>query len=109
MSELGHAATMASATLPSTPGPAASVDARVTMMCAPPEAGVQVVALQSAVVCREVSSRMWSSGMTKAWLAVARVRMATMAFMVMVVVVNVSEGCERSGEIIDDSAWLADG
>lgn len=83
-SELGHAAMTASAMLPSTPAPASSVEAREMMMCAAPEDGVQVTAVQSVVGCRGVRGRMSAAGMTKAWLAVpARVKMkAVMVFMV---------------------------
>lgn len=59
--------------------PAASVDARETMMCAPPEAGTHVVALQSPEVWRG-STTVSSVGFTKAGLAEASERRATIVF-----------------------------
>lgn len=72
ISEPGRAATMASATVPSTPVPGGSVEARLTTMCAAPVDGVQVMLLQSArgVKLGTEAARM---GAPKAMMAAAMV------------------------------------
>lgn len=69
-SELGHADTTASATKPMTPVPGASVDARETMMWAPPEEGTHVT-LEQAEDSLWVRMSESAAGIMKAWPAVA--------------------------------------
>lgn len=90
MSESGHADTTASATEPMTPVPGASVDARETMMCAPPEAGTQDTLAQAEEDSLWARMSEPAAGIMKAWPAVASEMRATDVFIlgaVMVVVV----------------------
>lgn len=85
-SELGHADTMALATEPMIPVPGASVEARETMMCAPPEEGTQVT-LSQAEDSRWTTISASAAGIMKPWPTVASEMKAADVFILEIVVV----------------------